>query len=145
MKEVYKEAYTEISEIFKLMPRTMLNKIPNKFVQMVDTQKSTSYIPNITEPLEQCTLKEETKVILYMIYRDFLCDKEEKSKLKYRDSQKLKEAEEELRKKYNPDDIFKSNETVYIEELANNIAIMDDRESLITKIMNKIKLIFKKT
>lgn len=109
MKEVYKESFTEIYEVFKLMPRTMVNKIPSKFIQIIENKKSTTYIPNINEPLEQCNLKEETKVILYLIYRDFLCNKEEKLELQYRDAQKLKKSEEELRKIYNPDTIFKRN------------------------------------
>ena len=31
MKEIYREAFVEISEILKIMPKTMVDKIPNKF------------------------------------------------------------------------------------------------------------------
>lgn len=90
MKENYREAFTEIIEIFKLMPITMINKIPNNFIKMIEENMSKTYIPNISEPLENCNLKNETKAILYLIYRDFLCDEKEKRELKYRDEQKAK-------------------------------------------------------
>ena len=31
MKEIYKEAFSEVDEILKLMPINLLNKIPKKF------------------------------------------------------------------------------------------------------------------
>ena len=121
MKEIYREAFVEISEIFKLMPNTMLVKIPNKFKQIIENEKSTTYTSNIKEPLEQCILKEETIIILSLIYRDFLCDKEEKSRLQYKDAQKIKEAEDELREKYDPDNIFKNRNNNSIEENMNKL------------------------
>ena len=47
MKEIYREAFVEISEIFKLMPNIMLDKIPNKFKQIIENEKSTTYTSNI--------------------------------------------------------------------------------------------------
>lgn len=72
MKEVYREAFSEIDEIFKLMPISFINKIPIKFRDMIHNEKSKEYQPIIEEPLENYTLKEETIIILSLIYRDFL-------------------------------------------------------------------------
>lgn len=101
MKQVYYEAFSEVDEVLKLMPITLLNKIPNKFKEVIHTQKSKDYIPQIGKPLENCKLKEETIVILGLIYRDFLCSDTEKQILKIRDTEALKEFEAELREKYN--------------------------------------------
>ena len=147
MKEIYREAFVEVSEIFKLMPKTMLDKIPSKFRQIIENEKSTTYMSNIKEPLEQCTLKEETIIILSLIYRDFLCSKEERERLQYRDAQKIKEAEKELREKYNPDDIFKNRATKnaeYIVENKENVALVKYEEKWYNKIFNLIKSIFYK-
>lgn len=108
MKEVYRKAFSEVDEIFNLMPQGLLNKIPNEFKQIIKTEKSINYTPHIQEPLEECLLKEETIIVLALIYREFLCSKEEKEELKIRDAQKIKEAEDELREKYNPDNLFKN-------------------------------------
>lgn len=148
MKEIYREAFVEISEIFKLMPKTMLNKIPSRFRQIIENEKSTTYTSNIKEPLEQCILKEETIIILSLIYRDFLCSKEEKERLQYRDAQKIKEAEDELREKYNPDNIFKKkiepniNNTTEIQENLSLVKVEEDK--WYKKIFNIIKNIFKR-
>lgn len=147
MKEIYREAFVEISEIFKLMPNTMLDKIPNKFKQIIENEKSTTYTSNITEPLEQCILKEETIIILSLIYRDFLCDKEEKARLQYRDAQKIKEAEDELREKYDPDNLFKNRSNNSVEENMNEVeetSIAVIKEKWYEKIFSIVKKLFKK-
>ena len=148
MKEIYKEAFVEVSEIFKLMPKTMLNKIPSRFRQIIENEKSTTYTSNIKEPLEQCTLKEETIIILSLIYRDFLCSKEEKERLQYRDAQKIKEAEDELREKYNPDNIFKNRVKANINnttEIQENLSLVKyEEDKWYKKIFSIIKRIFKR-
>ena len=148
MKEIYREAFVEISEIFKLMPNIMLDKIPNKFKQIIENEKSTTYTSNIKEPLEQCILKEETIIVLSLIYRDFLCDKEEKARLQYRDAQKIKEAENELRERYNTDNIFKNKVKTNIDnttETRKNLSLVKyEEDKWYKKIFSIIKRIFKR-
>lgn len=148
MEEIYREAFVEISEIFKLMPKTLLDKIPNKFRQIIEDEKSTTYISNIKEPLEQCDLKEETIIILSLIYRDFLCSKEEKEKLQYRDAQKIKEAEDELHQKYNPDNLFKNRSKPTLNndtDVQENLSLVKyEEDKWYKKILNIIKKIFKR-
>ncbi len=149
MKEIYKEAFSEVDEIFGLMPRGLLNKIPNEFKQIIKTEKSKDYTPHIQEPMENYSLKEETIIVLALIYRDFLCSKEEKEELKLRDAQKIKEAEDELREKYNPDNLFKNRK---VEEqntesiTTQETAIVEYKErNFIQKIFEKIKHLFRKS
>lgn len=144
MKEVYKEAFAEVNEIFKLMPEGLLNKIPSEFKQIIEGEKSTSYISQIHEPIEECNLKEETIIILALIYRDFLCSKEEKEKLKLRDAKAVKDAEEELRERYNPDDVFKNRKSERVEQEYKENQLVVVEEKWYTKILNIIKNIFKK-
>ncbi len=141
MKEIYREAFVEISEILKIMPKTIVDKIPNKFKEIIENEKSMTYISNIKEPLEQCALKEETIIILSLIYRDFLCNKEEKTKLQYRDAQKIKEAEDELKEKYNPEDIFKKEEKNEDNHQETGM-IKYKEQSFIKRLFEKIKNIF---
>ncbi len=145
MKKEYEEAFSEVDKIFDLMPIGLLNKIPNKFRELIKENKSSLYNPNISEPFEDCILKDETLVILALIYRDFLCNAQEKQELLLRDSNKFKEFEDELRKKYNPDDIFKNKRNIQ-EPLDNtSTAIVEYKEkNFIQKIFDKIKNIFKK-
>ncbi len=144
MKQEYMEAFTEVDEILKLMPINLLNKIPNKFKEIVKSEKSKEYFPTIEEPIEDCKLKEETIIILALIYRDFLCDENQRRELKARDAEELKKFEEELREKYNPDNLFKKNKEK-IEENNQETAIVEYKEqSFIRRLFERIKNIFKR-
>ena len=78
MKEIYMDAFSEVDAILNIMPSNLFNKIPLKFRQMISEYKNNSYNPRIEEPVENFELKDESKIILSLIYRDFLCSDEEK-------------------------------------------------------------------
>lgn len=150
MKQEYKEAFTEVNEIIKMMPDELTNKIPSKFKEMLEDERDKEYSPNIQEPLEKQKLKNETIIILGLIYRDFLCSSDEKRKLQEKDARELQEVqkalEEELREKYNPDDIFKKKnknkgEVQNFEETA--IAVVQE-EKWYKKIFNLIRSLFQR-
>lgn len=107
----YGEALSEIDDILRHLDSNALNKIPQKFKEFVNNNKSKTYIPafNHSKSLKELQLKEKTREILSLIYLNFLCSNEEK--IKY--SKKLKhnkiEKEKILREKFNPDNIFKKN------------------------------------
>lgn len=148
MKEEYRKAFSEIEQIIELMPNGLQNKIPNKFKNIISSEKSKIYKPNIKEPFEECEIMYETKIILSVIYRDFLCSESERNEIKFRDSQKLKEYEDELRKKYNPDDIFKNKNIQPENKIQENneeksIAVIQE-EKWYQKIFSIIKNIFKR-
>lgn len=152
MKPEYREAFEEIYEIFNLMPKELLNKIPTKFYEMIEEERDTNYFPNIQEPLEKQKLKNETIIILGLIYRDFLCSQDEKRRLQEKDARELQEVqksiEDEIRQKYNPDDIFKNRkqsvieETQHTEENTSMIVVQEDK--WYKKIFNIIKNLFKR-
>jgi len=107
----YQNALAEVEAILKLMPKDMLNKIPNSFLNFIEQKKSKSYIPNLNMELslnEQILLN-ETRAILSLIYRSYLCNTEEKRKLKIDDSIELAKKQIELNKKYSYENLFKKN------------------------------------
>lgn len=147
MKEEYREAFSEVAQIINLMPSNLASRIPLGFKQIVQAEKSKTYIPNITEPIEQCELRTETTIILAVIYRDFLCSKEEKANLIERDKAQLVEFEKELREKYNPDTIFKNRgilqQTTEVNILGETAMAEYKEKNFIKKIFEKIKHLFK--
>ena len=149
MKTEYREAFTEVYEIFLLMPKELLVKIPKKFCEMIEEERDKEYYPNIKEPLEQQKLKEETVIILGLIYRDFLCSPEEKKKLQEKDARELQEVqkalEDEMRQKYNIDDIFKNKSKVQEKQLQQSeerSIIVVQEEKWYRKLFNIIKRLF---
>ncbi len=147
MDEEYREAFSEVDEIVKIMPSSLSNKIPFRLKELISKEKSTTYIPNISEPIENCQLKEKTIILLALIYRDFLCSEEEKAKLIERDKRELEEFEKELREKYNPNGIFKNikNSQIVLENRnleKSNITEYKEK-NFIQRIFEKIKYLFK--
>ena len=143
MNQEYREAFEEIYEIFNLMPKELLNKIPIKFYKMIEKERNTNYFPNIKEPIEEQRLKNETIVLLGLIYRDFLCSQEERKKLQEKDAREIQALEKTLeikmREKYNPDDLFK-NEDVKLEQPTEKIALTNYKESFFKRIK---KIVFR--
>ena len=145
------EAFTEVNEIIKMMPEELVNKIPNKFREMIEEERDKEYVPNIQEPLEKCKLKNETIIILGLIYRDFLCSPEERKRLQEKDAKELAEVqktiEKENREKYNLDDIFKnrrqSNTDQTQQSQENNSMIVVKEEKWYQKIFSIVKGIFR--
>lgn len=154
MKQEYKQAFTEVYEIFKLMPKELLSRIPNKFIEMIEEERDKEYYPKIQEPIENQKLKNETIIILGLIYRDFLCDAEEKKRLQEKDAREMQkvqqEIEREMREKYNPDNIFKNRQTTKQEttstsnyQTQHTEMIKYQEQKWYQKIFNIIKGIFK--
>lgn len=151
MKQEYMEAFTEVNEIFKLMPQELLEKIPTKFRQIIQEEMDIKYITDIKEPIEECELKDETIIILGLIYRDFLCTPEERKILQEQDTKQLqdmqKKLEIEMKEKYNPDNIFKNRQETKKEITKNSeeksLTVISE-EKWYQKIFNIIKRIFKK-
>ena len=153
MKQEYKMAFSEVDEIIKMMPDELVRKIPKGFKELVAEEKDESYIPNIHEPLEKNKLKNETIIILGLIYRDFLCPKEERIILQKKDAEELQrvqnELNKELREKYSMDNLFNKNVTENVKEEdtnnTNEVAMVEFKEEKwYRKIYNIIKGIFGK-
>lgn len=106
MEEIYKKSFAEVYEILKIIPMEILNKIPQKLKDIIEKERDRNYHVIIKEPLNIEDFQYETIVFLGMIYRDFLCSEEERKNLQEEDIQLRKKYEEELRQKYNTDNLF---------------------------------------
>lgn len=140
----YSEAFAEIDEIFKIMPVDLLSKIPIEFRNTISKNKAKDYKIEIKEPLEEQKLKEETIVILGLIYRDFLSSPEEKEELKLKDSEELKKVEEELAKQYDINKVFEKRKKNNTTENQTTEMVVYKEQGFLKKIFNLIKGIFKR-
>lgn len=81
-----------------------------------------------------------------MIYRDYICTAEKRNALIQADKKELERIENELREKYNPDNLFKKKEETENTSIPKENAIIEvKKESIFRKIINKIKAFFKKS
>lgn len=144
----YSNALYQINGILKYMAPNLKARIPKKFISYFENNKSQEYNWTIDKslPLEKQDLLPTTKEILTVLYKDFICDDMERVKLeKTLNSNELK-YQEELRKKYNPDNIFEDRQknTEYAKIQTKDTKIVTYKESFLSKIISRIKLIFHK-
>ena len=142
----YEKAYAEVIEVLKYIPMNEYNKIPKKYITFMEENCSEtfSFVYNIALPFEKQNISDEAKNILGMIFRLFIVEQSKKEKLSSKDKE-LKEQEElEKYMKYNPDNLFKKDNT---DKVLNNVqtkSLTETRDSIFKKIWNKIKNLFKK-
>ena len=144
MSNVNSEVYTDISIIIEMMPESLRNKLSPEFIYFININKSKDYISNINPkvPLNKQIVRKETKEMMAIIYREYLCSSKEKEELLDRDEEILR-SEEQSKIGFDPRNIFiKKEENVNDEEI-NALTVKED-EGYITRIINKIKSIFKK-
>ncbi len=154
MEENYRKAFSEVSEVLKAMPDNLLKKIPEKFIDIVEKEKLDNYKIRLCDSIEEQVFSEEAIIILGIIYKDFLCDENERNQLELIENEKIKIYEDEIRAKYNPENVFNINE----EEKKLNNDICDSKEknnsqnslieykeqTFLMKIFEKIKSLFKR-
>ena len=144
------EAITEILEILKNVDNDLIEKLPQKFKDFLQDNKSETYNPEFDcmKDLKDLKLKEETKNLLGIMYMNYWSEPEERKEyVKLLNENQIK-YNLEIEQKYNPDNLFKkkmSNKSVSVEEkITKDVQLIKYNESLFRKIWNKILSIFKK-
>ena len=143
-------AYAEVYEILSFMEQKYVDMIPLKLLELFKEEKEKEYKPNIkpTIPLDEQNLQKKTLSILAMLNLNYWCeDENEKKELiaLYAENDKIKE--EELREKYNPDNLFRKKEQIVEDneiKQENTQLIEYKEQTIFKKILNKIMNFFKK-
>lgn len=137
----FAEATTEINKILSYLPIEYVEKIPTKLRKFFKDIESKEYIPNIDpyKQLDEQDLRPKTKTLLTIIYRNYWCNEQEKAELDKKLLENDKKYEEELREKYNPDDIFKKREKPSTNVQETNLPMEIKKESFVKKLINYIK------
>ena len=145
LNQRYAEASVEVLDILEHMDANDLVKVSNKFIEFLKKNASRDYICNLdySKKLNEMNLKEETRGLLALMYESYWCSEEEKQDLQKRFYENEQKYQEELRKKYNPDDIFKEKQKSINELQENQTQLIEYKETILKRILNKIKAIFK--
>ncbi len=130
----YKQSLTELNTILNYMDIELIKKVPTKLLLFIRQNMDASYIPNISKniPINEQPLKKDTKVLLSLIYRDYLVDNEKKEELIEEDLLEKQRQEEEKKEKYNPNNLFKNRN-----EQASNVSSAEVQENTTSLIEYK--------
>lgn len=141
----FSEACKEINEIFKFIGEDKLNEIPQDIRETFNKYESKEYIPHIdiSKSLDNQNIKKKTKDILVALYVKYWCEERDKQEVNKILNENYEKTQLELRNKYNPDDIFKKRYNIEDNKEINNVMLVEYKESIFKKIINKINNYFK--
>ena len=147
MKSEEKIAYKQLITILNNMEPEYKEKIPKKLMKLFEENSAEDYEfhLDLTRPLQEQELNSKTLALLAMLNLNYWCEtEEEKQELIKHYTENERKYQEELRKKYNTDNIFQKNnrENKQEEITEEQVALVEHRESVIRKLINKIKSIF---
>lgn len=142
----YRIAATEVVYILDYFSEEFKANIPTNFLKFLNEQAIPDYNPNFdfSHGLDRLELRNKTKVLLAMIYRNYICS--EKEKIEYEKILKQNENtyQVELREKYNPDNIFQKDKKEYntLNNERDNVQLVKYKESKLIKFINWFKKLF---
>lgn len=138
-------AAVEVNSLLDNVSEEILNKIPFRFLTYLKEIESYDYYFEYdkTKTLEEQGFSKDALKLIGLIYKDYLCNEEEKNEYINILKQYVLDEENEKREKYNPDNIFK-NTKKYEVEIETSQALVEYKESIFIKIINKIKKFFHK-
>ena len=140
IKKINANAMAEVIYYLKGIRQEDIDKIPKKLIQYLNENASKEHMCNFdnSKPLNKLELLDETRGIIGMICYKYWCDTDEK-KVQYlrKINQNEQKYQDELRKKYNPDDIFKNNNKSVFNS-SEEMALMEYKENFFIKFKNYI-------
>ena len=151
----YSKVFSETYEIFKYLPKDFLEKIPKQLIDVVSDNRDMDYVfeYDTNKKLEEQDIYEETKEFISSLYLTYYCDDNKKEEILSIMKDNTEKREKELREKYNPDKIFENKNEIEktekieeekIKETENQEenSLVIKKESLVVRVINKIKEIF---
>ena len=134
-------AYAEVDAILNMLDKEAVEKIPLKVREFFKNEKDKNYIPKFSEDfydIDNIELMRETICLLTILDINYWCETEEEKQFilnNLKENDKIKE--EELRERYNPDNIFKNKVDDNIN--SESVALIEYKEKNIFKrVLNKI-------
>lgn len=136
----YANAYTEVYKILNCLNEEEYSKIPKELIGVFEENRNLDYEFEVNEEqdlMKQPMLK-ETKAILLNLFRDYLATSEQSTKINEWLAKDRKYLEKQKREKYG-NNVFENR----IEKFNSQLPIEIKKQSIFSKIVNKIKKFFK--
>ena len=138
-----KEIYSEVYQVLNLLGNEYIDKLPKSLFNMLEEKRNINYEPKYTEdlPLNKQNIKKEALSIIALLHLNYWCENvKERNELNQMFKDNEDRYQDELRKKYDPDNIFKK----HIQEniIKNEVSLVEYKESIFKRLINKIKSLF---
>ena len=109
LDQKYSKAASEVLAILKNTPKKDVKKISPKFIEFLKENSCKTYMPYFdpTKEIRELDLMIETQTLLSIIYLNYWANDEQKVFFKKKMHENELKYQEEQRKKYDPNNIFK--------------------------------------
>lgn len=154
VSEDYRIAATEVLDMIEHFSLNATNRIPLQLLEFFKEVSIEDYKPEFdySVGLEKINFSPKTKALLAMIYRNYLCSEEECKEFDQKIFGNEEKYQQELREKYNPDNIFKNTKKQQAlqakknekEENDQTMELIEYKEKWYHKILKKFLMFFKK-
>lgn len=142
------QVLTEVYDIINHFESNLYKMIPLEFIGFVEQNKDNNYNTEIdfSKSINEQNILQETKVILAIIYRDFICNTKLRQNLNAYDFNILEAKKREI---YNPNYLFRNRkekieEKSILQKQDKTTMIVEYKESIFIKIIKFIKMLFYK-
>lgn len=136
-----RQAYSETYAVLQVLQCGFLSKIPIDLIQFLRNEKDDTYSVSINPSisLEKQNLLPETISLLAMLKLNYWCeDEKEKKELLYIFDKNEKEYQNNLRTKYNYENLFNKQTKFNIQNNIEEHQLIAYKEPLLKKIFKKI-------
>ena len=137
----YAKAYVEILELINYMGEAHKKKIPSKLLNFFEENKDFNYSFQIdkTNNSEVKIFSDKTIGLLAMLELKYWAKDNEKEVLNKALAENENKYQKKIIEKYNTDNLFKNKISNIIETGENSVAMVEYKESFLTKIKNWFK------
>lgn len=144
----YTKCLVELDEILNYLSVEYLERIPLEIRNSIKKQKDKEYSWKYdeTKELKEQKLDRKTIAMLSYLNMEYLLNEEQKEFMQNLHKLNEQKLEKEKQEKYNTENLFKNRTTNTIPktEISNeNVAMMEYKESVFKKFLNKIKMLFR--
>lgn len=141
----YKKRLTEVEVILNHLSKQDFNKIPKELINAIVENKDNEYVWNYDEnkTLKEQILSKDTIAIISYINMKYLLNEKQKDFIKKIHDENERKCQEELKRKYNSDDIFRNKANKNITQ--KNLELVTYKEpKWYQKIFNRILRLIRK-
>lgn len=141
-QNAYKEVYTILQELYE----EEYNKIPPEIIEAISANMNEEYEYELDEELElkDHQMLPETKAILFNLFRDYLATPEQKEKIIRMQNEERQKNEIKKQEQYNTDVFVRKQKEKSAQIQHETIQLIEYKENIFKKILNKIINFFTK-
>ena len=139
----HKIAYSEVLEILKYISKEEFNKVPQDMLEMFKANaiNNNEFVYNPRKTLQEQNVSETARTIIAILFRDYWATENQKKKILKKQNYDREKIKEEM---YNNNILKKHNTQQNEAYIKNEVAMIEYKESIFTKIKNWFKHFFNK-